>query len=74
MRQVNVDLEDFRIYNRLGNLVFETTNAATGWDGLFKGKIQKPNAYVWVAEGQGKFSGNRIIRSGTVVLVTSEKP
>ncbi len=45
----------FRVYDRWGELVFETgdfeTNDPTvGWDGNFKGKTMNPGVYVWYVE------------------------
>ena len=33
-----IESYQLQIYNRWGNLVFETDNAAEGWDGRYKGK------------------------------------
>lgn len=35
----------FRIYDRWGELVFETTDRNTGWDGTFRGKLLDPDVY-----------------------------
>lgn len=35
----------FRIYNRWGQMVFETFDQNTGWDGTFKGKLLDPDVY-----------------------------
>jgi gliding motility-associated-like protein len=35
----------FRIYDRWGELVFETTNRNEGWDGTFRGKLLDPDVY-----------------------------
>ena len=56
------------VYNRLGQVVFSTSNPSQGWDGNFKGKPQPAAAYVWVAAGT-TFRGTEIVRKGTVVLV-----
>lgn len=58
----------FRVYNRLGNLIFETSQLGKGWDGTYKGNPQDPAAYVWMAEGE-TFKGEVIIKKGTAVLV-----
>lgn len=36
------------IYNRLGEKMFETSNMAKGWDGMFKGIKQPVDVYVWI--------------------------
>ena len=62
------ELRFFRVYNRWGQLLFETRKPNTGWDGKISGKMQASDVVVWVAEGVG--SDNRIyIRKGTSVLM-----
>ena len=41
------DLNEFRIYNRWGELVFSTDNFETGWNGTFKGEDQEMDVYTW---------------------------
>ncbi|HLY69245.1 MAG TPA: gliding motility-associated C-terminal domain-containing protein, partial [Puia sp.] len=38
------------IYNRWGQKIFETSDAAKGWDGTFNGQNQDTNTYVWAAQ------------------------
>lgn len=38
------------IYDRWGQLVFETNDATVGWDGNFKGKPQPLGMYLWFAD------------------------
>ena len=58
----------FKVYNRLGKLVFETTQKDKGWDGTYKGNPQDPAAYVWMAQGE-TFKGELITRKGSAVLI-----
>lgn len=37
----------FRVYNRTGQVVFETKEAQKGWNGRFNGMDQPPGVYVW---------------------------
>ena len=37
----------FRVFDRWGLLLFETTNPLAGWDGKYKGKIVVQDTYVW---------------------------
>jgi gliding motility-associated-like protein len=54
----------FRIYNRYGNLVFESTNQADGWDGRFNQQDESSATFVYTLEytlvnGQiGNLNGN----------------
>lgn len=61
-------IEDFKmfIYNRWGELIYETRNIGFngGWDGTFKGKKCDVGTYVWVAFNNGKRLGR-----GTVTLI-----
>lgn len=40
----------FKVYNRWGQLMFETTDTEAGWDGAFKGEAQPSDVYVWTIE------------------------
>jgi gliding motility-associated-like protein len=41
------ELNFFRVYNRWGKLLFETSNLQEGWDGTFNGKIQELDTYIY---------------------------
>jgi gliding motility-associated-like protein len=60
--------EYFRIFNRYGQLIFETNRYREGWDGTFKGVKQNPGAYVWVIKGIDR-NGRSVTQQGTVMLV-----
>ena len=38
---------DFYIFNRWGEMIFESHHQTEGWDGYYKGKLAKQDAYVW---------------------------
>jgi gliding motility-associated-like protein len=58
----------FRIYNRYGYLLFETTKWLDGWDGTFRGIKQPVGNYVWVLKATAR-NGKKIEMKGNVVLV-----
>lgn len=58
----------FRVYNRWGQIVFETTQYMKGWDGNFNGKPAVAGGYVWMVEGED-FKGDAIVKKGTVLLI-----
>jgi len=58
----------FRIYNRWGNLVFESADAQKGWDGKLRGKDQPAETYIWVVEGADS-RGISIKKTGMLNLV-----
>ncbi|GAB4092647.1 PKD domain-containing protein [Flaviaesturariibacter terrae] len=61
-------IEYFRIYNRWGELVFETTVNGAGWDGRINGKDQGTNVFVWVVKAVD-FTGKPYFAKGTVTLI-----
>lgn len=61
-------LYDFRIYNRYGELIFQTQDPLKGWDGTFKGKIQDSNSYVWIIKAVNR-NGTTVQKQGTVMLI-----
>ena len=61
-------LRYFRIYNRLGQLVYNTSAIGSGWDGRLNGSPQGAGGYVWMVQGTD-YMGNIITKSGTMVLV-----
>jgi gliding motility-associated-like protein len=64
------ELYYFKVYNRWGNLIFETNsgNPASGWDGTYKGSLQPVETYTWVAAGID-VDGIVIKKSGNTVLL-----
>jgi large repetitive protein len=58
----------FRVFNRFGNLVFETNQWLKGWDGTFFGKPQPNGAYVWMVSGTNKYN-KKVEMKGTVNLI-----
>jgi gliding motility-associated-like protein len=61
-------LRYFRVYNRFGEVVFETSSIRKGWNGVFKGKLQNTGTFVWVAEAED-ILGRIILRKGTSTLI-----
>jgi gliding motility-associated-like protein len=61
------------LYNRWGQLVFETDDIDKGWDGTSKGRYCDPDSYVWVVNvgflGQDIITQGDIVLKGTVTLV-----
>ncbi|MBP6303179.1 MAG: gliding motility-associated C-terminal domain-containing protein [Bacteroidia bacterium] len=68
---VMTDVDEFQllIYNRWGELVFESSSIDKGWDGTFNGKPAQQDAYVWMVFFKGKTSGSRKNISGSVTLL-----
>ena len=56
------------IYNRWGQKVFESSDPANGWNGMFKGKLQPMDVYTYTLEVI--FSdGNKVRKTGDITLI-----
>ena len=63
-----IELKTFKIFNRFGELIFETTKLNDRWDGTVKGSLQPTGAYIWMAEGKD-IKGNIVKDKGTIILL-----
>ncbi len=59
----------FRIYNRFGQVIFETTDWKKKWDGRINGMLQPSGTYVYLLEYTNKDTGKKQILKGTTVLI-----
>lgn len=63
----NVTVQQLSIYNRWGQVVFDTKDPSRCWDGTFKGQKQASGGYVYVIRAKS-FCGD-IVRRGIVMLI-----
>jgi hypothetical protein len=61
-------LNYFRIYNRFGEKIFETTSLGVEWDGTYKGKKQAQDTYVYLLSAVYQ-KGETKVTQGTVMLI-----
>lgn len=61
-------LQYFRVYNRWGQLMFQTREPNKGWDGTVGGSPQAMGTYVWMVQGMD-FTGRMIFHKGTALLI-----
>jgi gliding motility-associated-like protein len=57
----------FSIFDRWGNIVFQTSDINKGWDGLHNGTPLPPGVFVYLIRGND--SGYEVMAKGTVILV-----
>lgn len=62
------ELQYFKVYNRWGQLVFETKTKREGWNGRINGAPQTTQAVVWELQAIG-VDGKTYTQRGTSVLV-----
>lgn len=61
-------LRYFRVFNRNGKKVFETTDPTKGWDGKLNNQPLPLDTYVWTMEGMHR-NGFTVAQQGTVTLL-----
>lgn len=58
----------WRIYNRWGQLVFESANKSNGWNGTFKGKLQPMDVYTYTLDVEFT-DGTKLRKTGDITLL-----
>jgi gliding motility-associated-like protein len=59
----------FRVYNRVGQLVFESRDWTKRWDGRFKGQPADMGTYVWILTYTNTETGKKVQQRGTSILL-----
>lgn len=68
VRGLNLLEVDLKIFDRWGELVFETQDQSLGWDGTFKGKALDPDVYVYHLKAIC-FDGQESLIKGNISLL-----
>jgi gliding motility-associated-like protein len=64
----NITEYNFRIFNRWGQMIFETNNIDDAWDGMYKGQYCPAGVYVWEIFYRDN-NKQKITNKGTVMLL-----
>lgn len=64
---IKKDSYDFKIFNRMGTLVFSTNNVEEGWNGTYKGKLCDVGVYAYKIQFKNS-NGKLETHSGTFML------
>jgi len=59
----------FKVFDRYGELVFQTSDLSKGWDGMFKGLKADNGTYVWMASYINTDTKQKKFNKGFVVLI-----
>ena len=59
----------FRVYNRYGQVIFETRNWTRKWDGRVNGQLQPSGTYVWTLDYTDTDKQQKVSLKGTTVLI-----
>lgn len=65
----NITEYNMQVFNRYGELVFETKDKNKGWDGLYKGSRQPKGSFIWVIKYKTTTDNNIQQLKGTVLLI-----
>ncbi len=59
---------EIMIFNRIGEMVFETKDSSIGWNGSFKGSQQPVDSYMYILKGLC-ISGRSVFKKGNITLL-----
>ncbi len=62
------EIKVFRIFDRWGNLVFETNDIKQGWNGLYKNSMVDPGVFVYYLEGTCPNGGDVFLKGNVTVI------
>ena len=65
---IAIDVVDFRVYSRWGEMIFQTTDPKQGWDGTFLGMNSSTDVYVYEARIK-MLSGKKYLLKGDLTLI-----
>ena len=68
VRGFGITKMNWRIYNRWGQLIFQSTSKREGWDGTFKGKLQPIDVYAYTLDAELS-DGKKIRKTGDITLL-----
>ncbi|MGF2410851.1 gliding motility-associated C-terminal domain-containing protein [Ferruginibacter sp.] len=72
LRATNADLAkefSLKIYNRMGEVVFASTNPSIGWNGIYKGARADQGTYVWQLSYIDPWSFKKVVENGASILI-----
>ncbi len=59
----------FRVFNRFGQLVYETKDWTKKWDGTINGKQQPTGTFVWILQYIDRDTKQLIVKKGTTIII-----
>ncbi len=60
---------EFKVFNRYGQLIFQTRDWTNKWDGNINGIPQPSGVYVWYLQYINTDTGENVFKKGTTVLI-----
>jgi gliding motility-associated-like protein len=66
---LKADNLQFKVYNRWGQLVFQSGTWRDKWDGRINGELQTTGVYVWMLNYTHRDTKKQVFQKGTVTLI-----
>jgi gliding motility-associated-like protein len=66
---LKADQYSFKVFNRWGQLVFQSNNWRDKWDGRINGNLQTTGVYAWVLSYINPETKQRVMKKGTLTLI-----
>jgi len=63
------EIENFQIYSRWGELLFETDDLLKGWDGTFKGQALPPDVFGYFLTFRCPNTGEKMLKKGNITIL-----
>jgi gliding motility-associated-like protein len=68
VRGFGIGKMDWRIYNRWGQMIFQSDNKRQGWDGTYRGKLQPIDTYTYSLDVEFT-DGQKLRKTGDITLL-----
>jgi len=69
VRGSGFELENYAIYNRYAQMVYQSMDINEGWDGTFHGKPEDPGVFIYHVKWHCKFTQETQVTKGNVTLM-----
>ena len=66
---IRLEKYELKIYNKWGELLFNSKSIDYKWDGTYQGKLAPQGAYVYTMTARNLFTKDIISKTGTVTLI-----
>lgn len=66
---IEVGSFDLKIFNRWGEMIWESNDYTIGWDGTYNGKVAQTGSYVWTIECKDAFTDKKYSFNGHLNLL-----